>query len=211
MDDPATAGPDEPLAAPQSGKPPLLDLRLRVDTALEIRLLREEDAAQMFELTDRNREHLAPWMSWIDSTLSIADSESFMRAAEKDAYAQTAFKCGIRLDGQLVGAIDLHEIDWLNRRAQIGYWLDKGHTGRGIVTRCVQRITQYAFVTLGLHRIEIHVATDNVASRHIPERLGFTFEGVLRHVQYVRGRFLDHAVYALIQPASSGQDRQTAR
>lgn len=196
MDDSSAAGSRRPLGA----TPALFDFRLRVDEALDIRLLRLEHAVALFELTERNREHLAPWMAWIDVTGDVADTYAFLRAAEKEAHEQSAFKCGLWSDGDLIGAIDLHEINWTNRHAQIGYWLDQAHTGRGIVTRAVQRIMQYAFDTLDLHRIEIHVATENRASRRIPERLGFTLEGVLREVQYLRGRYVDHAIYAFIRP-----------
>jgi ribosomal-protein-serine acetyltransferase len=177
----------------------LVDFCLHVDEQTEIRLLRVEDADALYDLTIRNRRHLEPWMSWMDRVIDVSDTYAFLRGAEKEAFEHTAFKAGIWEGAELIGAIDLHNIDWQNAHACIGYWLDKEHTGRGVMTRAVRVMSEYAFEALGLHRIEIHVATGNHASRRIPERLGFTLEGVLREVQMLRGAYHDHALYALIR------------
>jgi ribosomal-protein-serine acetyltransferase len=179
----------------------LVEFILHVDANTEIRPLRLEDVEILYELTKRNREHLTPWMSWMDRVLDASDVESFIRGAEREAREHTSFKAGIWQAGSLIGVIDLHEIDWLNSHARIGYWLDKAATGKGIMTRAVQLLTEYAFEALDLHRVEIHVATENHRSRHIPERLGFTLEGTLREVQLLHGRFHDHALYALLKDA----------
>lgn len=181
----------------------LVDFCLHVDEHTEVRLLKATDADEVYDLTVGNRDWLAPWMTWIDHTIDVSDTYGFLRAAEREAYEHTSFKAGIWQDGTLVGAIDLHQIDWLNASARIGYWLDKAHTGRGIMTKAVHALTEYAFEALGLHRIEIHVATHNERSRHIPERLGFKLEGVLRAVQRLRGEYYDHALYALLRDDDS--------
>jgi ribosomal-protein-serine acetyltransferase len=177
----------------------LVDFRLHVDEQTEVRLLRADDADALYDLTIHNRDSLAPWMSWMDRVIDASDTYAFLRAAEREAYEHTAFKAGIWQHGTLIGCIDLHQIDWSNGSARIGYWLDKAHTGRGIMTRAALLLTEYAFEALDLHRIEIHVATENHRSRRIPERLGFTLEGVLRQAQRLRGGYYDHALYSLLR------------
>jgi ribosomal-protein-serine acetyltransferase len=135
----------------------------------------------------------------MDSVIDVSDTYAYLRAAEKEAYEHTAFKAGIWRHGTLIGCIDLHQIDWGNGNARIGYWLDRDHTGHGIMTRAVHLLAEYAFEALDLHRVEIHVATDNQRSRRIPERLGFSTEGTLRQVQRLRGAYHDHALYALLR------------
>lgn len=199
MDERGTAGYGGSVREPPRITAALVDFCLHVDDATEVRLLRAEDASRLYDLTVANREHLSPWMSWADRVIDASDTYSFLRAAEKEAHEHTSFKAGIWRDRALVGAIDLHDIDWSNAHARIGYWLDRSHTHRGIMTRAVRLMTEYAFEALGLHRIEIHVATGNAASRRVPERLGFALEGVLREVQLLRGTYHDHALYALIR------------
>ena len=194
-----TAGSERAVNEPARLKAALADFCFHVSEGIEIRLLRGDDADAVYYVTLRNREHLAAWMSWIDKVIEASDTYSFVRAAEREAYEGTAFKAGIWRAGALIGAIDLHDVDWNNGCARIGYWLDKDNTGQGIMTRAVRALTDYAFEALDLHRVEIHVATENHRSRRIPERLDFTFEGVLRGVQRLRGEYLDHALYALVR------------
>lgn len=193
------SGPRGSVSEPPRITAALVDFSLHVDEHTEVRLLRAEDADSLYDVTIRNREWLAPWMSWMDRVIDVSDTYAFLRTAEKEAYEHTAFKAGTWRHGSLIGCIDLHQIDWVNGNARIGYWLDKEHTGHGIMTRAVHLLTEYAFEALDLHRIEIHVATGNHRSRRIPERLGFTLEGVLREVQRLRGTYQDHALYALLR------------
>ena len=177
----------------------LVDFSLHVDEQTEIHLLRTEEADALYDAVIRNRDFLRPWMTWTDRVIDASDICAFVRSAEKEAYEHTSFKAGIWRNRQLIGAIDLHDIDWPNGFASIGYWLDRTFTGQGVMTRSVQLLAEYAFEALDLHRVEIHVATENYASRRIPERLGFTFEGVLRKVQRLRGTYVDHALYSLLR------------
>lgn len=193
------AGPRGSLNEPPRITAALVDFCLHVDEHTEVRLLRADDADSLYDVTIRNREWLTPWMSWMDRVIDVSDTYAFLRAAEKEAYEHTAFKAGIWRQGTLIGCIDLHQIDWVNGSARIGYWLDKEHTGHGIMTRAVHLLTEYAFEALDLHRIEIHIAAENHASRRIAERLGFTLEGVLRGAQRLRGEYHDHALYALLR------------
>jgi ribosomal-protein-serine acetyltransferase len=96
-------------------------------------------------------------------------------------------------------------IEWEPRKTGIGYWLAEEHQGRGLMTRAVQAVTDYAFDELELNRVEIQAGRDNRRSRAIPERLGFQQEGVLRDYERVGDRYLDIVVYALLageRPAS---------
>lgn len=204
MDRANAAGPRGSLGEPPRITAALVDFSLHVDEHTEVRLLRADDADSLYDVTIRNRESLAPWMSWMDRVIDVSDTYAFLRAAEREAYEHSSFKAGVWRHGTLIGCIDLHQIDWLNGNARIGYWLDKDHTGHGIMTRAVHLLVEYAFEALDLHRIEIHVATGNHRSRRIPERLGFTMEGVLRQVQRLRGEYYDHALYSLLRDEDVG-------
>jgi RimJ/RimL family protein N-acetyltransferase len=72
-------------------------------------------------------------------------------------------------------------LDQLSRygTANVGYWVRTGWTGQGIATAAVRLIARFGFEDLGLLRLELHIAVDNVASRRVAEKVGATFEGVL--------------------------------
>lgn len=170
---------------------------LRADDEVSLELAEEHHAQSTFELTDRNREHLRPWMPWVDSTVTVADTKAFLTFVRGEYAAGRQLHCNLRYRGEHVGAIGLR-LDRANDKADIGYWIGKDREGLGIVTRAARALTTAAFDGYGLHRVSIRAAVDNVRSRAVPERLGFAFEGVLRGTERIGERHVDHAAYAVL-------------
>jgi RimJ/RimL family protein N-acetyltransferase len=86
----------------------------------------------------------------------------------------------------VLGSTSLMNLDWLNRNAEVGYWLGAAARGQGHATRAVTAICRWAFTELKLHRVGLLAATGNTASQHVAERAGFTREALLR--SYARSR-----------------------
>jgi ribosomal-protein-serine acetyltransferase len=170
-----------------------------IDSSVALRVLREDDAAELFALTDSNREYLRRWLPWVDLVTSEQDSRSFLAnvtAQREDGRGPTF---GILCDGALSGVVGYLPIDLANRIGEIGYWLAPRAQGRGVMTQCCQFVVRYGFLTLDLNRIQIAAGTDNHDSRAIPERLGFKLEGILRAREALYGTFIDHALYSLLR------------
>jgi ribosomal-protein-serine acetyltransferase len=163
-----------------------------------LRLLEEADADELFALTDRNREHLGPWMPWVPGTRSSEDSLAFIRTARRQVSDNDGLQTAIVRDGAIAGVVGYHQVDWQNRATSIGYWLSADEQGRGTMTEAVRALVDHAFGPWRLERVEIAAAVDNARSRAIPERLGFREEGVRRRAERVGDRWLDHAVYAML-------------
>jgi ribosomal-protein-serine acetyltransferase len=172
---------------------------LTVDDEVSLVLAEEHHAQALFDLTDRNRDHLRPWMPWVDATVSVADTLAYLRFVRGEYVAGRQFHCNVMYRGTLVGGSGMR-LFRDHGGAEIGYWLDAGHTGLGIVTRTTRALTAAAFAEWGLHRVAIRAAVENVRSRAVPERLGYTFEGVLRDTEKVGDRYLSHASYAMLAP-----------
>ena len=66
-----------------------------------------------------------------------------------------------------------------NETANVGYWMRTGQTGQGIATAAVRLVARFGFEDLGLRRLELRIAADNLASRRVAEKVGATFEAVL--------------------------------
>ncbi|MGH3341435.1 MAG: GNAT family N-acetyltransferase [Carbonactinosporaceae bacterium] len=156
--------------------------RERLDDDVELAFPLVSDAQPLFELVDRERERLRVWLSWPDNVRSADDQRAFLSGARKDAAAGRCYPHLIRVEGSPAGLLAL-EVDEFGAVGEVGYWLGSRYEGRGIVTRGVSAVLERAFGRLGLHRVEIKVAPDNVRSRAVPQRLGFTREGVLREAQ----------------------------
>jgi RimJ/RimL family protein N-acetyltransferase len=83
-------------------------------------------------------------------------------------------------DRRLLGSISLMRFVWEQNRAEVGYWLAREARGRGHAVRALRLICRWGFATLGLERIELLAATDNIPSQLVAEHAGFTREALLR-------------------------------
>jgi ribosomal-protein-serine acetyltransferase len=177
---------------------------------VELRLLEDRHAAELFRLVDRNRARLRQWLPWLDVNTDPAHSSAFIRRSLTLFAAGRATACGIWTGDVLVGTIDHHDLDPVNRSVAIGYWLDAGHEGRGLVTRAAREMCRRAFADLGLQRVEIRVAVDNARSRRIPVSLGFHEDGTLRRILWLYDHFVDEVVYSLLSDEWSSASRPPA-
>lgn len=181
-------------------------IRFALGQEAELRLMEIRDAEALFALVDRNRAHLRQWLPWVDYTLSVKDCvELRLKALERFAE-NGSFDAGIWYGSQLAGEIGLHKIVWAERKTSIGYWLGAEFQGKGLVTMACRAVIQHVFEDLELNRIEIKVATGNARSRAIPQRLGFTHEGVLREDGWLYDHFVDHDVFSLLRREWSTRD-----
>jgi ribosomal-protein-serine acetyltransferase len=174
-------------------------LKLRVDDALELRQLWEADTRELTDLIDRNRRYLREWLPWLDSSTGIHDTARFIGRSMEQADDENGYTFGIVCNGTLAGIIGQHYVDSLNRRTEIGYWLDASHQGGGIVTKSTARLTDFAFVEQNCNRVILHCAVGNAKSRAVAKRLGFTQEGVLREAEWLYDHYVDLVVYSMLK------------
>jgi ribosomal-protein-serine acetyltransferase len=170
-----------------------------IDSVLTLRILRPDDAAELFSLTDANRAYLRRWLPWVDLVTSEEDSRSFLAtvAAQREEGRGPTF--GIVHEDALAGVVGYLPVDRVNRVGEVGYWLAERLQGRGVMTQCCRFVVRYGFLTLDLNRIQIAAGVGNLVSRAVPERLGFKFEGILRARENLYGTFIDHAMCSLLR------------
>jgi ribosomal-protein-serine acetyltransferase len=170
----------------------------RIDDELELRPVDERYAEELTALVRRDLAHLGPWMPWATERYSVEDAREFIRRnlrqyAEDQGFATLIFFCQ-----RVVGSIGYNNIDWANRKTDIGYWLGANAQGRGIMTKSCRALVTHAFGELRLNRVEIYCAVGNHRSRHIPERLGFIEEGTHRQAEWVHDHFKDLVSYSML-------------
>lgn len=106
----------------------------------------------------------------------------------------------IELEGEAVGGVGLERLaDVFSVTASIGYWLGEPFWGRGIGTAAVRFITDYAFTTFAVGRVEASVFDWNPASARVLEKAGFALEGRLRQAVTKAGRTGDLLIYARLR------------
>jgi ribosomal-protein-serine acetyltransferase len=172
--------------------------RRTVAPGIELRQFQMEDAEPTFALVERHRGYLREWLPWVDHTRSPDDVRDFIARVAAQWEADQGPQTAIWVEGAIRGSLGCHPIDWPNQSASVGYWIEPGQQGRGIVTRCTIAMLDYLFGELGLHRVEIRCAPGNTRSCAIPERLGFAHEGVAREAQWVGSRWVDLVVWSML-------------
>jgi ribosomal-protein-serine acetyltransferase len=176
-----------------------MSFRRAVAPGLELRQFAMSEAKAVYDLADRNRAYLREWLPWVDRTCSAEDIRDFIAARLEQFESNQGPNAGIWLKGEFIGGIGCHPIDWNNRHCSIGYWIDAAQQGKGIMTRCSAVLLDYLFRDLGLHRVTIQCGTGNTKSCAIPERLGFTREGVMRQAEWVNDRWVDLVVWGMLE------------
>jgi ribosomal-protein-serine acetyltransferase len=171
--------------------------KLEIDADLTLELLEPRHAEAVFRLTDTNREHLRVWLPWLDQVRTVEDTRAFVALALQQYADNDGFQTVIVHDGEAVGMIGHHGIDWARRATSLGYWLAKAAEGRGLVTRACRAHVSHAFGVLGMNSVNIRCALGNQKSRAIPERLGFQTGPVLPKAEWLYDHFVDHVVYTM--------------
>lgn len=106
----------------------------------------------------------------------------------------------IVVDGVAVGGISVSvQADVYQKSAELGYWLARKYWGQGIVTRAVGQLCRQAFASFDILRIFAEPFADNLGSRRVLEKAGFTCEGTMRDGVYKNGVVHDYCMYSLLR------------
>lgn len=158
-------------------------------------------------------ERLAGAREVADTTLTIPHPYPAGDGARWIATHASAWERGENLalaicdktSGALLGSIHL-QISAAHARGEIGYWIALASWGQGFATEAARAVVAYAFAKLGLHRVQAHHFTRNVASGRVMQKLGMQHEGTHREAYRRWDRFEDVAMYAVLSHEWIGTD-----
>ena len=129
------------------------------------------------------------------------DTSSFIRESMQAWKEDRAWDYSLKRKEQPdrhLGNVSIWTASKLGKIAEIGYWVRSDETSKGICTEAVERVLQEAFGTMGYHKVVLRIATGNDASDQVAEKLGFTREGLLREELLIRGNWVDHSLWSLL-------------
>ena len=86
----------------------------------------------------------------------------------------------------------------IQRTGEIGYWVRTDLANMGVATEAAEALLPFGFEEMGLHRILMRIGVGNHSSRRVAEKLGFSYEGIAREEILVRGEWMDHEVFSLL-------------
>ena len=142
-----------------------------------IRSWNQSDAAGLARVIFDSLDHLRPWMPWAQE---LPENRSKVRAAMGafivEALARPDELVGLFCEGQVAGGSGLHPRIGPGG-FEIGYWVRKDFTRRGIATTAARAMTDHGFARPDIDRIEIRHDRANLASEGVPRRLGYSLVG----------------------------------
>jgi ribosomal-protein-alanine N-acetyltransferase len=175
-----------------------------------LRPLRIRDKSQWDRVRSTNRQWLTPWEATLptvpgdDSSMDLPRFFQMVNFNNREGRAGRAVSLIIWYQGQLVGQITMGGITYgASRGAHIGYWIDSAHANQGITTKAVETMTNYGLDVLHLHRIEINLRPENVASRRVAEKVGYHLEGERPRFLHIDGQWRDHLCFVRENPEIS--------
>ncbi|HWO60369.1 MAG TPA: GNAT family protein [Umezawaea sp.] len=171
----------------------------------ELRLLAPYDAPALLALVESEREHFAPWLPWAREMRTVEDAAEFIGRGTRRYAEQGTPWIGVWVDGVLAGGVLFWPVDDLGGHVELGYWLSRRAGGRGVMTNAVAALVAFCFTELDLNKVVIKCAARNTASRGVPERLGFTPEGLLRDHLVLDGVAHDLVPYGLLRREFTGR------
>ncbi len=167
------------------------------DEAVLLRLPRDDDAPAIAAAC--SDPEIARWVP-VPVPYTPADARMFLEIVA-DGWArddELVFAIEERAGGTLAGMIGLHPGSAVGR-ASVGYWLAPGARGRGLATRAVRLVADWAFEDSRLERLELMTLVGNDASGRVALRAGFRREGILRRYLPFRGATVDAVMYAMVR------------
>jgi RimJ/RimL family protein N-acetyltransferase len=107
------------------------------------------------------------------------------------------FIIGLKDDPAPIGIMGLHSISWIDRNATTGSMIGSTtNRGKGLATDAKMALLEYAFESLGMHKIISHAFSKNVKSIEYSKRCGYEIEAVLKEEKFSAGAWEDVTVLA---------------
>src|SRR5690606_13961279 len=160
---------------------PAHSFALRLDEELALRLLEAHHAGAHYRMVDADREHLSKWFRWAKDASEGSTTERIANSLQRFAKGD-GWRAELYWRSEPVGSVWLHGFDGPGGSTEIGYWLAKGHEGRGLMTRTLRGLLRHFFEGRALERVSIGLDPRNERSLSVVRRLGLRPEAVLRRV-----------------------------
>lgn len=168
-----------------------------------LRRLRMADAEDLFAYA--SDPEVARHVVW-DTHRSIEDSKSFLGSVIEQYNNGMVSSWGIeeRASGTLIGTCGFVYWNIDHARAEIGYALGRPYWGRGYMTEAAGRITAFGFESMKLNRVEARCEVPNVGSARVMQKIGMSYEGILRQQMFVKGKYQDLMMYSILRSEWKG-------
>ena len=167
---------------------------------INLRQLTIADAITIVNLMDYE---IAKYLFQVPYPYRIEDALNFIKSSYEDFKLHKAITFAIDYKNKsksillLAGTIGIKDIDYVNNKADIGYWIGKQYQDKGIATECIKLVVNYAFDILELEEISAYVLTDNNPSIRVLEKNRFVKTSEVNEYHSLSHRYRNSLIYIL--------------
>jgi len=166
--------------------------------SVSLRPIALRDARVLERELKENRAWLRRWEATNPDGYGAFDTRAGIRALLAQSREGHGMPLVLEVDGEFAGQLNVSQMFFGSLSScAIGYWIAQRFAGRGVMPTAVALATDYCFLRLGLHRVEICIRPENDASLRVVEKLGFRYEGLRRRYIHIDGGWRDHFSFAL--------------
>ncbi len=169
--------------------------QIQIDEDIQLLIIEPSNANELYQIIDVNREYFGQYMDWVRFNQSTEDVSSFINNAIINYDSNKEYTFTIQTNAIIIDTFTIRNKG--NSEVEIGYWLDPAYSGRGIITKTLNRVSKILLEQMNIVSIYVKCAVFNTKSNMVPQRAGFTHVGVLENAEPVNGRFYDQNVYVL--------------
>lgn len=169
---------------------------------LILRRFSRRDVASLEEGVRSSLADLNEWLPWAHMDYTHDDAVAFIRDSMSAWKDGKAFDYAIRDRSdpdRHIGNISIWQTSKTGKIGEIGYWIRSDMAGHGYATEATRALLSVGFVNLGWHKITLRIAVGNRGSERVAEKLGFHREGLLREELLIRGNWIDHTLYSMLE------------
>jgi RimJ/RimL family protein N-acetyltransferase len=174
------------------------------DTSTSLREFRLDDVDDVLGIVGDDR--VTTWLAFDSRTReqALAMVSGAVKRAQLDSREEYYLAITRRDDDQLIGFIRL-ALGGV-QAAKLGYAIAVDHWAHGYATDAARQMLRFGFGTLGLHRVSAAIGPSNLSSIAVVKRLGFAYEGRIRHHVHTNGDWRDSLLYSILADDWTRQD-----
>lgn len=168
-----------------------------------IRFLELTDTEAYFKLIDTNRNRLVDYFAGtISRTHTLDDTKEFVieRIKKRDDKIYLPYVIVDENSKDIIGFIDVKNIDWRIPKGELGCYLDAKYAGKGIAKKAFNLFTDYCFKEIKFNKLFLRTHETNTPARKLAEQCGFEIEGTIRNDHITTaGQIIDLLYYGKIK------------
>lgn len=169
----------------------------------KVRLLEISDLEKYYSLIENNRKRLEDFFTGtVSRTKTFEETKLFLQEIIQKREDKLYFPFIIENveSGEIIGFVDIKNIDWNIPKAELGCYTDENYAGKGITSKAFSLVVEYCFNHFEFKKLFLRTHESNISAQKLAEKSGFEIEGRIRKdYKTTNGEIVDLIYYGKVK------------